>query len=87
MGARSDLVNYRYTGYDWKIGWLFIFDMFPGIPDFAEVYGFIGSVFDPDTSGHVDKLKEMDPINFETVSLLQLFSWLCSEVKIVGTCF
>lgn len=44
--------------------------MFPGIPDFAEVYGFIGSVFDPDTSGHVDKLKEMDPINFETVSLL-----------------
>lgn len=41
-----------------------------GIPDFAEVYGFIGSVFDPDTSGHVDKLKEMDPINFETVLLL-----------------
>ncbi|KAL5809645.1 hypothetical protein ACOSQ3_030336 [Xanthoceras sorbifolium] len=41
-----------------------------GIPDFAEVYGFIGSVFDPDSIGHVQKLKEMDPINFETVLLL-----------------
>ncbi|KAL6987458.1 Protein REVEILLE 8 [Sarracenia purpurea var. burkii] len=41
-----------------------------GIPDFAEVYSFIGSVFDPDTKDHVKKLKEMDPINFETVLLL-----------------
>lgn len=41
-----------------------------GIPDFAEVYSFIGSVFDPDTKGHVKKLQEMDPINFETVLLL-----------------
>ncbi|KAJ4979249.1 hypothetical protein NE237_010029 [Protea cynaroides] len=41
-----------------------------GIPDFAEVYSFIGSVFDPDTKDHVQKLKEMDPINFETVLLL-----------------
>ncbi|XP_052174301.1 protein REVEILLE 8-like isoform X2 [Diospyros lotus] len=41
-----------------------------GIPDFAEVYSFIGSVFDPDTEGHMQKLKEMDPINFETVLLL-----------------
>ncbi|KAI3472728.1 hypothetical protein Pfo_029371 [Paulownia fortunei] len=41
-----------------------------GIPDFAEVYGFIGSVFDPDSKDHVQKLKEMDPINFETVLLL-----------------
>ncbi|KAL5546239.1 hypothetical protein UlMin_005926 [Ulmus minor] len=44
--------------------------MLHGIPDFAEVYSFIGSVFDPDTEGHVQKLKEMDPINFETVLLL-----------------
>ncbi|XP_044472628.1 protein REVEILLE 8-like [Mangifera indica] len=44
--------------------------MLHGIPDFAEVYSFIGSVFDPDTKGHVQKLKEMDPINFETVLLL-----------------
>lgn len=41
-----------------------------GIPDFAEVYSFIGSVFDPASNGHVQKLKEMDPINFETVLLL-----------------
>ncbi|KAM6593513.1 protein REVEILLE 8 isoform X1 [Cannabis sativa] len=39
-------------------------------PDFAEVYSFIGSVFDPDTNDHVQKLKEMDPINFETVLML-----------------
>ncbi|KAL9270408.1 REVEILLE 8-like protein [Drosera capensis] len=41
-----------------------------GLPDFMEVYSFIGSVFDPGTEGHVQKLKEMDPINFETVLLL-----------------
>ncbi|XP_075637898.1 protein REVEILLE 8-like isoform X1 [Castanea sativa] len=41
-----------------------------GLPDFSEVYGFIGSVFDPEIDGHVQKLKEMDPINFETVLLL-----------------
>ncbi|KAK4833456.1 hypothetical protein QYF36_005399 [Acer negundo] len=41
-----------------------------GIPDFAEVYSFIGSVFDPESNDHVQKLKEMDPINFETVLLL-----------------
>ena len=44
------------------------FPIFSGIPDFAEVYSFIGGIFDPDTQGHVQKLKEMDPINFETVS-------------------
>ncbi|XP_022145779.1 protein REVEILLE 8 isoform X2 [Momordica charantia] len=44
--------------------------MLHGLPDFAEVYGFIGSVFDPDSKEHVNKLKEMDPINFETVLLL-----------------
>ncbi|CAI9098093.1 OLC1v1034676C1 [Oldenlandia corymbosa var. corymbosa] len=41
-----------------------------GLPDFAVVYSFIGSVFDPSSDGHVEKLKEMDPINFETVLLL-----------------
>ncbi|CAG7890623.1 unnamed protein product [Brassica rapa] len=41
------------------------------VPDFSEVYNFIGSVFDPETRlDHVEKLKEMDPINFETVLLL-----------------
>eukprot|EP00262_Sarcandra_glabra_P006903 TRINITY_DN1946_c0_g3_i4.p1 TRINITY_DN1946_c0_g3~~TRINITY_DN1946_c0_g3_i4.p1 ORF type:complete len:298 (-),score=49.73 TRINITY_DN1946_c0_g3_i4:125-1018(-) len=41
-----------------------------GLPDFAVVYNFIGSVFDPETKGHVQKLKAMDPINVETVMLL-----------------
>ncbi|XP_057750696.1 cathecol O-methyltransferase 1-like [Arachis stenosperma] len=40
----------------------------PGLPDFAEVYSFIGSAFDPGTRGHVHKLQEMDPINFETAA-------------------
>ncbi|EOA31162.1 hypothetical protein CARUB_v10014328mg [Capsella rubella] len=44
--------------------------MLHAVPDFSEVYNFIGSVFDPETRGHVEKLKEMDPINFETVLLL-----------------
>ncbi|KAL5572931.1 hypothetical protein UlMin_022528 [Ulmus minor] len=41
------------------------------IPDFAQVYSFIGSVFDPDATGdHLQKLKQMDPINLETALLL-----------------
>ncbi|KAK8504142.1 hypothetical protein V6N12_005681 [Hibiscus sabdariffa] len=40
------------------------------LPDFAQVYSFIGSVFDPSASGHLQKLKQMDPINLETVLLL-----------------
>ncbi|KAJ7951187.1 Protein REVEILLE 6 [Quillaja saponaria] len=40
------------------------------MPDFAQVYSFIGSVFDPDSTGHFQRLKQMDPINVETVLLL-----------------
>ncbi|KAG2331105.1 hypothetical protein Bca52824_002285 [Brassica carinata] len=40
------------------------------MPNFAQVYRFIGSVFDPNTSGHLQRLKQMDPINMETVLLL-----------------
>ncbi|KAL9317602.1 hypothetical protein ACSQ67_014119 [Phaseolus vulgaris] len=40
------------------------------LPDFSEVYGFIGSVFDPNVTGHLQKLKRMDPIDVETVLLL-----------------
>ncbi|KAF8017070.1 hypothetical protein BT93_H2323 [Corymbia citriodora subsp. variegata] len=40
------------------------------MPDFAQVYRFIGSVFDPDASSHLQRLKQMDPINLETVLLL-----------------
>ncbi|ONK72782.1 uncharacterized protein A4U43_C04F23180 [Asparagus officinalis] len=42
----------------------------PPLRDFSQVYSFIGSVFDPSTSGHLEKLKEMDPIDVETVLLL-----------------
>jgi len=49
-----------------------IFHLLPGfiavLPDFGQVYGFIGSVFDPNESGHLQKLKRMDPIDVETVS-------------------
>lgn len=37
------------------------------MPDFAQVYSFIGSVFDPNATGHLQRLKQMDPINLETV--------------------
>lgn len=40
------------------------------MPDFARVYSFLGSIFDPDTSGHLQRLKAMDPIDTETVLLL-----------------
>ncbi|CAH8304757.1 unnamed protein product [Eruca vesicaria subsp. sativa] len=40
------------------------------MPNFAEVYSFIGSVFDPETTGHGQRLKQMDPINLETVLVL-----------------
>ncbi|KAL6606381.1 hypothetical protein ACP70R_042034 [Stipagrostis hirtigluma subsp. patula] len=40
------------------------------MPDFARVYNFLGSIFDPETNGHLQKLREMDPIDAETVLLL-----------------
>uniref|UniRef100_A0A1J3J3F8 Protein REVEILLE 6 n=1 Tax=Noccaea caerulescens TaxID=107243 RepID=A0A1J3J3F8_NOCCA len=40
------------------------------LPDFTQVYSFIGSVFDPHASNHLQKLKKMDPIDVETVLLL-----------------
>lgn len=40
------------------------------MPDFAQVYHFIGSVFDPCASDHLQRLKKMEPINVETVLML-----------------
>ncbi|XP_054781609.1 protein REVEILLE 6-like isoform X2 [Prosopis cineraria] len=40
------------------------------MPDFAQVYSFIGSVFDPNAANHLERLKRMDPINVEAVLLL-----------------
>lgn len=39
-------------------------------PDFSQIYSFVGSLFDPSTSGHLLKLKEMDPIDVQTVLML-----------------
>lgn len=44
--------------------------LLPAAPDFAEVYKFIGSVFDPGVAGHLRKLKEMTAIDRETVSCM-----------------
>ncbi|KAL3536776.1 hypothetical protein ACH5RR_000142 [Cinchona calisaya] len=40
------------------------------MPDFAQVYSFIGGIFDPDASDHLPRLRKMDPINVETVVML-----------------
>ncbi|XP_042452711.1 protein REVEILLE 6-like isoform X3 [Zingiber officinale] len=42
------------------------------MPDFVQVYNFLGSVFDPSTRCHLQKLKEMDPVDVETVCLYAL---------------
>ncbi|KAG4388868.1 hypothetical protein GLYMA_09G255302v4 [Glycine max] len=39
------------------------------MPDFAQVYRFIGSVFDPNATNHLQTLKQMNPINVKTVLL------------------
>ena len=39
------------------------------LPDFTQVYSFIGSVFDPNATDHLQKLKNMDRIDVETVCL------------------
>ncbi|CAA7392817.1 unnamed protein product [Spirodela intermedia] len=39
------------------------------LPDFSRVYRFLGSLFDPSTKGHIEKLKEMDPIDSQTKGL------------------
>lgn len=38
------------------------------LPDFAQVYRFIGRLFDSSARDHLTELKKMDPINIETVS-------------------
>ncbi|XP_027926928.1 protein REVEILLE 3-like isoform X3 [Vigna unguiculata] len=40
------------------------------MPDFAQVYSFIGSVFDPNVTNHLQTLQQMDPINVKTQVLL-----------------
>ncbi|KAJ8573199.1 hypothetical protein K7X08_009710 [Anisodus acutangulus] len=40
------------------------------MPDFAQVYSFIGRVFDPSTRDHLQRLKKMDPIDIQTALML-----------------
>ncbi|XP_073269644.1 protein REVEILLE 6-like isoform X1 [Primulina huaijiensis] len=40
------------------------------MPDFAQVYGFIGSLFDNSASDHLQRLKNMDPINLQAALTL-----------------
>ncbi|XP_027358428.1 protein REVEILLE 6-like isoform X2 [Abrus precatorius] len=43
------------------------------LPDFTQVYSFIGSVFDPGAAEHLQKLKKMDRIDVETRKLLSSY--------------
>ncbi|KAI3796533.1 hypothetical protein L1987_39208 [Smallanthus sonchifolius] len=49
------------------------------MPDFPKVYRFIGGIFDPNESNHLQKLKMMDPVDVETVVLLM--KNLCANLK------
>ncbi|KAL3517210.1 hypothetical protein ACH5RR_024112 [Cinchona calisaya] len=40
------------------------------MPDFCQVYRFIGGIFDPNASDHLPRLKKMDPVTMETVLML-----------------
>ncbi|KAL6006738.1 hypothetical protein ACLOJK_032232 [Asimina triloba] len=42
-----------------------------GLPvrDFAQVFAFVGSIFDPNTSGHLERLMEMNPADANAVCL------------------
>ncbi|XP_031094177.1 protein REVEILLE 6-like isoform X2 [Ipomoea triloba] len=57
--SSAELTNKRAHGNSLRV-----------LPDFNEVYNFIGSIFDPNVSGHLQKLKKMDRIDVETVLLL-----------------
>ncbi|KAL7603690.1 hypothetical protein Lser_V15G15788 [Lactuca serriola] len=49
------------------------------MPDFPKVYRFIGRMFDPNESNHLQNLKMMDPVDVETVVLLM--KNLCANLK------
>lgn len=39
-------------------------------PEFSKVYSFLGSLFDPSTSGHLEQLESMDEVDREIVQVL-----------------
>jgi hypothetical protein len=42
----------------------------PATPEFSKVYAFIGSLFDPTTTGHIEELQKMSPLNQQIVRAL-----------------
>lgn len=52
------------------------------LPDFSQVYNFIGSVFDPDARDHMQKLKKMDPLDVQTVCV-SVIIWMKLLVNII----
>lgn len=53
----------------------------PVQPEFAKVYSFLGSLFDPSTSGHIEELDKMTPVNKDIVQKLMqnLASWWTTQ--------
>jgi hypothetical protein len=49
--------------------------------DFTQVYSFLASIFDPSTSGHLQKLKDMNPIDVEMVCDPGCASFSFSSIK------
>eukprot|EP00455_Lapot_gusevi_P052382 TRINITY_DN7965_c0_g1_i1.p1 TRINITY_DN7965_c0_g1~~TRINITY_DN7965_c0_g1_i1.p1 ORF type:complete len:443 (-),score=32.58 TRINITY_DN7965_c0_g1_i1:273-1430(-) len=41
-----------------------------GTPNFSKLYSFLGSLFDPNTSGHMEELAKMSPIDRQVIQLL-----------------
>jgi hypothetical protein len=39
-------------------------------PNFAKIYTFLGSLFDPNTTGHEEALNAMNPVDRETIQFL-----------------
>ncbi|KAG5021843.1 hypothetical protein JHK85_018185 [Glycine max] len=56
------------------------------MPDFAQVYSFIGSVFDPNSTNHLQKLRQMDPLNVETKRMLSSYDTDSDKSKLVNIC-
>lgn len=55
------------------------------LPDFAQIYSFIGSLFDSSASDHLEELKKMDPINIETVSKILCEFWFLVQTALLAS--
>mmetsp|Transcript_3584 Transcript_3584/g.8489 ORF Transcript_3584/g.8489 Transcript_3584/m.8489 type:complete len:355 (-) Transcript_3584:322-1386(-) len=55
-------------------------------PRFSKVYSFLGSLFDPSTTGHLDELEKMSQVDREIIQILMrnLASNLEEHIKVAG---